>query len=115
MGKLGERIQASLRVLPGTSASHALQECCICIPKCVLGIPILVPLDIPVLPCSLTGGSGALGAAPAGFVHPQLLAEGRTLLIYFIYSLRGCFFPLSNRNPALFGKQAVDKPRQYLP
>lgn len=29
-----------------------------------------------------------------GFVHPRLLAEGRTLLIYFIYSLWGGLSPL---------------------
>lgn len=63
---LGERIQASRRVLPGTSASHRLQKCCVCTPKYVLGICILVPLSNPVLPCSLTRGQVPLEQLPLG-------------------------------------------------
>lgn len=96
------------RLLPGRFASHALQKCCVCTPKCVLGICILVPLGGPVLPCTLTVGSDALGAAPTGFMHPHLLVEGRTLLIYFIYSLWGGFLSsLKHRSPAPFGKQQI--------
>lgn len=66
-------------------------------------------LGSPVFPCTLMWGSGALGAAPAGFVHPQLLEEGRTLLVYFIYSLWGVFFPSLKLQSTLW--EAVDKPR----
>lgn len=111
---LGERIQASQRVVPDTPASHPLQKCCVCTPKCVLGIRILVALGSLVLPCTLTWGSGALGAAPTGFVHPPaVLAEGRILLIYFIYSLWGWVFPSLKLQSTLW--EAMDKPRQYLP
>lgn len=63
---LGKRIQASWRVLPGTSASDLLQKCCVCAPKRVLGIHILVPLSSPVLPCTLLGGQVPLEQLPLG-------------------------------------------------
>lgn len=73
------------------SASKML---CLC-PKTCFRDPYPCAPEQSGAPLHPPGGSGALGAAPTGFVHPQLLAEGRTLLIYFIYSLWGWFFPLS--------------------
>lgn len=61
---LGERIQASWRLLPGRSASPPLQKCCACAPKCLLGILILIPLGGLGLPCTLMGGQVPLEQLP---------------------------------------------------